>query len=100
MQAEPVPFAPDETDDLSAPAVTATPDPGPAARLEDWRMRVERELDRWLPAADLVPERLHAALRYSVLGARQAHAARARLRDRRALGVARRASTAPPARSN
>ena len=38
-----------------------------AAQLEAWRERVERELDRWLPAATTVPERLHAAQRYSVL---------------------------------
>ena len=30
-------------------------------------MRVERELDRLLPLADVVPERLHAAQRYSAL---------------------------------
>ena len=39
-----------------------------AARLESWRLRVERELDRWLPAETVVPRRLHAAQRYSVLG--------------------------------
>ena len=38
------------------------------ARLDDWRHRVERELDRWLPPDTAVPERLHAAQRYSVLG--------------------------------
>jgi farnesyl diphosphate synthase len=36
--------------------------------LDRWRERVERELDVWLPAASAVPERLHAAQRYSVLG--------------------------------
>ena len=36
--------------------------------LERWSMRVERELDRWLPAASAVPRRLHAAQRYSVFG--------------------------------
>ena len=36
--------------------------------LDRWRERVERELDQWLPAATVVPERLHAAQRYSVLG--------------------------------
>ena len=35
--------------------------------LERWRARVEAELDRWLPADTVVPERLHAAQRYSVL---------------------------------
>jgi len=36
--------------------------------LERWRLRVEHELDRWLPAANVVPATLHAAQRYSVLG--------------------------------
>jgi farnesyl diphosphate synthase len=39
-----------------------------ALALESWRLRVERELDAWLPAAATVPARLHAAQRYSVLG--------------------------------
>jgi farnesyl diphosphate synthase len=40
----------------------------PLARaLDRWRTRVDRELDRWLPADSVVPERLHAAQRYSVL---------------------------------
>ncbi len=38
----------------------------------DWadavRDRVESALDRALPAADIVPQRLHAAMRYAVLG--------------------------------
>jgi len=45
-----------------------TPDPGLAARLEAWRVRVERELDQLLPLASALPERLHAAQRYSALG--------------------------------
>jgi farnesyl diphosphate synthase len=36
-------------------------------RLERWRDRVERELDRWLPPDTQRPGRLHAAQRYSVL---------------------------------
>jgi len=36
--------------------------------LERWRERVERQLDEWLPPATALPERLHAAQRYSVLG--------------------------------
>jgi farnesyl diphosphate synthase len=36
--------------------------------LERWQQRVERELDAWLPPATAVPQRLHAAQRYSVLG--------------------------------
>ena len=43
------------------------PDAGLLARLEEWRLRVERELDGLLPAATAVPERLHAAQRYSAL---------------------------------
>jgi farnesyl diphosphate synthase len=38
-------------------------------RLATWRGRVERELDRWLPPESALPQRLHAAQRYSVLGA-------------------------------
>lgn len=30
--------------------------------------RIEQVLDAWLPAADAVPQRLHAAIRYSTLG--------------------------------
>ena len=41
----------------------------PLARaLERWRVRVERELDAWLPPASASPERLHAAQRYAVFG--------------------------------
>jgi geranylgeranyl pyrophosphate synthase len=39
-----------------------------SSRLDDWRSRVERELDRWLPAETTEPRRLHAAQRYGVLG--------------------------------
>ncbi len=39
-----------------------------SARLDAWRRRVETELDHWLPQDSAVPERLHAAQRYSVLG--------------------------------
>ena len=45
-----------------------TPDPGLAVRLEAWRVRVERELDQLLPLTTALPERLHAAQRYSALG--------------------------------
>jgi farnesyl diphosphate synthase len=38
------------------------------SRLDEWRSRVERELDRWLPPETVVPARLHAAQRYAVLG--------------------------------
>jgi geranylgeranyl pyrophosphate synthase len=37
-------------------------------RLDGWRRRVERELDLWLPPDTAIPQRLHAAQRYSVLG--------------------------------
>jgi farnesyl diphosphate synthase len=40
-----------------------------SARLDEWRHRVEQELERWLPPECAVPQRLHAAQRYSVLGA-------------------------------
>lgn len=39
-----------------------------ATRLGDWQARVERELALRLPEATLAPQRLHEALRYSVLG--------------------------------
>jgi len=47
--------------------VSTTPDAGLPARLEEWRARVERELDRLLPPDTVVPQRLHAAQRYSAL---------------------------------
>jgi farnesyl diphosphate synthase len=37
-------------------------------RLDRWRRRVERELDAWLPPDTALPQRLHAAQRYGVLG--------------------------------
>jgi geranylgeranyl pyrophosphate synthase len=37
-------------------------------RLGGWQRRVEAELDRWLPPESELPERLHAAQRYSVFG--------------------------------
>jgi len=39
-----------------------------SSRLDEWRSRVERELDHWLPPETTVPARLHAAQRYGVLG--------------------------------
>jgi geranylgeranyl pyrophosphate synthase len=39
-----------------------------ATKLSGWQARVERELDARLPSAQLIPARLHEALRYSVLG--------------------------------
>ena len=44
----------------------------PVARLQalmpEWRTRVERVLDHWLPTDSLHPTRLHEAMRYAVLG--------------------------------
>jgi farnesyl diphosphate synthase len=37
-------------------------------QLESWRLRMERALAARLPESDLVPARLHGAMRYSVLG--------------------------------
>ena len=48
-------------------AVTTVADAGFARLLESWQNRVEAELSARLPPADSHPERLHAALRYSVL---------------------------------
>jgi farnesyl diphosphate synthase len=39
-----------------------------AKQLETWRLRMERALERRLPAASETPSRLHEAMRYSVLG--------------------------------
>ncbi len=39
-----------------------------AALLESWRIRTEQALAARLPAADVMPARLHEAMRYSVLG--------------------------------
>jgi farnesyl diphosphate synthase len=38
------------------------------AQLETWRVRMEGALAARLPASDQIPERLHGAMRYSVLG--------------------------------
>src|SRR5208282_2888639 len=37
-------------------------------RIRDYQARIERVLDAALPTADRIPQRLHAAQRYSVLG--------------------------------
>jgi geranylgeranyl pyrophosphate synthase len=39
-----------------------------AAQLEAWRKRMEAALEARLPGPDVVPSRLHEAMRYSVLG--------------------------------
>jgi len=52
----------------AARTVEAAIPEGFAAQLEVWRLRMERALAARLPAADVVPMRLHEAMRYSVLG--------------------------------
>ncbi|HEY3859497.1 MAG TPA: farnesyl diphosphate synthase [Gammaproteobacteria bacterium] len=37
-------------------------------RIPEYSARIERVLDRWLPTAEKVPQRLHSAMRYAVLG--------------------------------
>jgi farnesyl diphosphate synthase len=54
---------------MIAPAAAARLQEPLTLALERWQQRVERELDAWLPPATAVPQRLHAAQRYSVLGA-------------------------------
>jgi len=54
---------------MNSASVAASSGGSLAHRLDAWRLRVERELDLWLPPDTAVPERLHAAQRYSVLGA-------------------------------
>src|SRR5215472_9866896 len=57
-------------------ALSARPDPvndsarrdAFGAQLESWQNRMERALAARLPEASLVPQRLHEAMRYSVLG--------------------------------
>jgi farnesyl diphosphate synthase len=44
------------------------PNAAMTARLAAYQARIERTLDRWLPAPTVEPTRLHEALRYSVLG--------------------------------
>ena len=39
-----------------------------AARVGAYQSRVESAMERWLPDADVVPTRLHEAMRYAVLG--------------------------------
>ena len=52
---------------MSAASLASTAGGSLASHLEAWRVRVERQLDHWLPPASAVPARLHAAQRYSVL---------------------------------
>ncbi|HEX7373921.1 MAG TPA: polyprenyl synthetase family protein, partial [Steroidobacteraceae bacterium] len=52
---------------MSAASIASPAGGSLASQLDTWRLRVEQQLDRWLPAATAVPERLHAAQRYSVL---------------------------------
>jgi farnesyl diphosphate synthase len=47
--------------------VSAAPEVFPA-QLDLWRERMEAALARRMPSAERLPERLHAAMRYSVLG--------------------------------
>jgi len=51
---------------LNAEEATSVEDFG--AQLEAWRLRMETALESRLPPADVVPARLHGAMRYSVLG--------------------------------
>ncbi|HEX2668557.1 MAG TPA: farnesyl diphosphate synthase [Gammaproteobacteria bacterium] len=37
-------------------------------RVPDYSARIEKVLDRWLPSAEKIPQRLHSAMRYAVLG--------------------------------
>jgi len=62
---------------LPGPRVPQARDSTPAApapefefseQLAAWQARTERALEARLPAADVEPQRLHAAMRYSVLG--------------------------------
>jgi farnesyl diphosphate synthase len=59
-----------------------------AAQLESWRERMEGALAERLPRADEPPERLHAAMRYSVLGGGKRVRPILLLATARALGLA------------
>ena len=37
-------------------------------RIPEYSARIEKVLERWLPAAEKIPQRLHGAMRYAVLG--------------------------------
>lgn len=49
-------------------AAATRPVPAFQTQLREWQSRVEQQLEQRLPDPALAPERLHAALRYSVLG--------------------------------
>jgi farnesyl diphosphate synthase len=51
---------------LPSPAAGRPPDF--AAQLKQWQTRIERELLARLPSPEIQPQRLHEAIRYSVLG--------------------------------
>jgi len=58
----------DAADARGAPADRKYDPQGFGVQLEAWRKRMERALERRLPDAQTVPQRLHEAMRYSVLG--------------------------------
>jgi farnesyl diphosphate synthase len=53
---------------LVQPSPVAGRHPDFAAQLKHWQARIERELLMRLPASEIQPQRLHEAIRYSVLG--------------------------------
>ena len=55
-------------DRVAADAPAAAASDAFGAQLEAWRLRMETALDARLPPANVVPARLHEAMRYSVLG--------------------------------
>lgn len=59
-----------------------------ASQLEAWRARMEQALAARLPRSDQTPERLHAAMRYSVLGGGKRVRPILLLATARALGLA------------
>jgi farnesyl diphosphate synthase len=60
------------------------------AQLEQWRAHMEDALSRRLPSAERLPERLHAAMRYSVLGGGKRVRPILLIATARALGLAER----------
>jgi len=58
----------DDDDDGAATPLAEAPIENFGAQLEAWRLRMESALAARLPQSSLIPERLHEAMRYSVLG--------------------------------
>jgi len=70
------------------------------AQLETWRIRMENALAARLPESDVVPARLHEAMRYSVLGGGKRIRPALVFATARAVGLSETTSRPQPAPSN